>query len=199
MTVPGATVFTMMPSGARARDRFFEALAIAALAAVKPMSPGLWCRIDDAATFTTRGERRLAQQRQRGACGAHHREHAEVEFVEPCGVGEVVEAADVRGADGVDQHVELTPPLVEEFERRFHLTRVEQVALEADGVLGARREELLLGLAQVRRGAGEHRDPAAFGGEQFGRGPPHAACPARDDRRPSLQSEIHQRSSCAAR
>ena len=38
----GATVFTMIPSGASARDRFFEALAIAALAAVKPMSPGLW-------------------------------------------------------------------------------------------------------------------------------------------------------------
>ncbi len=39
--MPGATVFTMIPSGASARDRFFEALAIAAFDAVNPMSPGL--------------------------------------------------------------------------------------------------------------------------------------------------------------
>ena len=42
ITVPGATVLTMMPSGASARDRFFDALAIAAFEAVKPISPGLW-------------------------------------------------------------------------------------------------------------------------------------------------------------
>ena len=42
ITVPGQTVFTRMPSGASARARFFEALAIAALAAVWAIRPGLW-------------------------------------------------------------------------------------------------------------------------------------------------------------
>ena len=42
MTVPGHTVLTTMPSGASARARFLEALASAAFAAVKPISPGLW-------------------------------------------------------------------------------------------------------------------------------------------------------------
>ena len=88
-------------------------------------------------------------------------------------VGEVVEPADVRGTDGVHERVALAPPLVEERERGFDLAGVEQVALEADGVLGAGGEELVLGLAQVgsacapaprrgslrRRAARRWRDP----------------------------------------
>src|SRR5262249_7952610 len=59
ITVPGHTVFTRMPSGARARARFFDALAMAALAAVWAMSPGLWCRIDASARVTMRANTAL--------------------------------------------------------------------------------------------------------------------------------------------
>ena len=72
ITVPGATVFTMIPSGASARDRFFDALAIAAFDAVKPMSPGLWWRIDDAATFTTRANVALRSSGSAARGGADH-------------------------------------------------------------------------------------------------------------------------------
>ena len=144
-------------------------------------------------------ERGLAQQRERGAGGAHHREHAEVELVEPGGVGQVVEPAHVRGADGVDEHVALAPPLVEEGERRFDLAGVEQIALEADGILGSGGQELVLGFAQVGRGAGEHRDPAAFGGEQLRGGAPDTTRAARDHRGTAAQAEVHQAASCRAR
>jgi hypothetical protein len=92
-------------------------------------------------------ERRLPEQRQRGARRADHGEHTEVELVEPGRVGQVVETADVRGADGVHQRVAFAPTFVEERERGFDLTGVEEVALEPDGVFGAGGEELLLGFA----------------------------------------------------
>ena len=200
ITVPGATVFTMMPSGASARERFFDALAIAAFAAVNPMSPGLWWRIDDAATFTIARERRLAEQRERGARRADHGEHAEVELVEPRGVGEVVEAADVRGPDRVHEHVALAPALVEERERGLDLAGVEQVALEPDGVVGAGGEQLLLRLAEVARRAGEHRDARALAsrGARRSRARRRAVPPATTGRAP-LQSEVHGQPLISAR
>ena len=182
----------MMPSGASARERFFDALGHRRLRRGEPDEPGALVTDRRRGDVHDACERRLAQQRERGARGADHGEHAEVELVEPRGVGEVVEPADVRGADGVHQRVALAPALVEERERGFDLAGVEQVALEPDGVLGARGEELLLRFAEVARRAGEHRDARALGGEQLGGGASHAAGAAGDDRGPSPQSEVHQ-------
>ena len=95
-------------------------------------------------------------------------------------------------AHGVHQHVALAPTLVEERERGFDLAGVEEVAFEADGVFRSRREQLVLGLAQMARGPGEHRDPGALGREHLGGGPPHPARPARHDGGAALESEVHQ-------
>ncbi len=104
----------------------------------------------------------------------------------------------MRGPDGVHQRVALTPPLVEEGERGLDLAGVEQVALEADGVLRARRQELLLRLAEMARSAGQHCDPRAFGGEELGGGAPDAARATGHDGGTALESEVHQRSPVSA-
>ncbi len=106
-------------------------------------------------------------------------------------VGEVVDAADVRGPDRVHEHVQLAPSLVEERERGFDLAGVEQVALEPDRVVGAEREQLLLRLAEVFRRAGEHRDACAFACQETGGRPPHTTRSAGDHGRPPLQPELH--------
>ena len=119
----------MMPSGASARDEVLRRARHRGLRRGEADEPGALVTDRRRGDVHDARERRLAQQRQRGARRAHHREHAEVELVEPRVVGEVVEAADVRGADGVHERVALAPPLVEERERGFDLAGVEQVAL----------------------------------------------------------------------
>ena len=88
-------------------------------------------------------------------------------------------------ADGVDERVAFTPSLLEEAERSLDLARVEEVALQTDRVDGAGRVEGVLGLAQLGVVASEDGDAGALRGQELGRRTTHAACPSRDDRRPT--------------
>ena len=79
-------------------------------------------------------ERGPTHERQPGAHAPDHRHDTRVERVEPFVVGELVDASEVRGTGRVHDRVELAPSLLEVGERRLHLARVEEIALQPERV-----------------------------------------------------------------
>ena len=69
--------------------------------------------------------------------------------------------------DRVDERVALAPPLVEERERGLDLAGVEEVALQAERLFGARGDEGFLRVAQLGLVASEDGDAGPLRGEQL--------------------------------
>ena len=111
--------------------------------------------------------------------------------LEPVVLGEVVEAADVRGPAALMRP--LSSP--HRSSRNVNAASTSPVSsrshLQADGVRRTRGDELVLGLAQVASVRAEHRDPAALG--RRGVRPRHGPCrepPAMQIARPR-SPEVH--------